>query len=380
MALALVTAQSASAQGVQIARQTQDASQVSRASDERRNCGQQYHASLSTVKETAGSRLIDAARSVRRGRPGLPGYWMFWNPGRAAIRKKLARIGNPANAIVIEDRMCARSVLGRGGRIRCLKWVPKPKNYRPQTEAQTETEWSEPAAGKDQRDLLRRLTTLVRSRGAIQELRRSGRLFELTRRVGGELMGYLDQAPRPTICTGAQAMLDFYERQLRPLEAQFGDSDELIKVARELALRLSTDAHAAWSKAASNSGDDAMQDRASLPSNQSHNLPAAWQSASRRDLVRLNAGIMLPRRHVGYIAAEKTLFDRLVRAREAMSSSSASEAAPHVRSAVFRAFRALEVTYYADLRKDQIETYRTALFGVIDAIRKRHTDICTCSP
>lgn len=379
-ALVIMAAQSAAAQEFQVARQTQDSSQVTTASNVPRNCAQQYHATLKSVKETAGSKLIDAARLVRRGRPDLPGYWLFWNPGRAAVRKKLARIGNPANAIVIEDRMCARSVLGRGGRIRCLKWVPKPEGYRPQPEVRAEAEWSEPAADKDQRAVLRKLTALVRSRGAIQELRRSGRLFELTRRVGGELIGYLEQSPRPTICTGAQAMLDFYERQLRPLEAQFGGSDELVKAAQELALKLTTQAHAAWSKPVSGSNDTAVQDNASLPSDLPHALPTTWQNASRKDLVRLNAAVMLPRRHVGFISAEKTLFDRLVRAREAMSSSSASEAPQHVRSAVFRAFRALEVTYYAHLRKDQIESYRNALFGVIDAIRKRHTNICTCSP
>ena len=379
LVLVLLMSQFVTAQEFKVARQTQDASQATRTSNAAGNCAQQYHASLTTIKETAGSKLIETARVVRRGRPELPGYWLFWNPGRAAVRKKLARIGNPANAIVIEDRMCARSVLGRGGRIRCLKWVPKPEGYRPRPEVQTQTEWSEPTPDKAQRELIRKLTALVRSRGAIQELRRSGRLFELTRRVGGELIGYLDQSPRPTICTGAQAMLDFYERQLRPLEAQFGSSEELIAGAQELALKHTTAARAAWSKPADGSNEASVQENASLVSDASQSLPAAWQNASRRDLVRLNAGVMLPRRHVGFIAAEKTLFDRLVRAREAMSSSSASEAPQTVRSAVFKAFRALEVTYYAELRKDQIQAYRDALFGVIEAIRKRHTDICTCS-
>ncbi len=380
LVIVLMIAEMAVAQELRVARQTQTGSQATTASDVPRNCAQQYHVSLTTVKETAGSKLIETARLVRRGRPELPGYWLFWNPGRAAVRKKLARIGNPANAIVIEDRMCARSVLGRGGRIRCLKWVPKPEGYRPKPDVLTDSEWSEPVANETQRDVLRKLTALVRNRGAIQELRRSGRLFELTRRVGGELIGYLEQSPRPTICTGAQAMLDFYERQLRPLESQFGGSEELIRVAQELALKRTTEAHAAWSKPARGSNDTTNQDSASVPSDQLHVLPATWQSASRQDLVRLNAEIMLPKRHVGFIAAEETLFNRLIRAREAMSSSSASEAPQHVRSAVFKAFRALEVTYYAHLRKDQIEAYRNALFGVIDAIRKRHTEICTCSP
>ena len=380
LVLATFMAQSATAQEIRVARQTQDSSQAARASGSPGNCAQQYHASLTTIKETAGSKLIQTARLVRRGHPELPGYWLFWSPGRSAVRKRLARIGNTANPIVIEDRMCARSVLGRGGRIRCLKWVPKPEGYRPQPEARSETEWSEPAADKPQRELLRKLNVLVRNRGAIQELRRSGRLFELTRRVGGELIGYLDQSSRPTICTGAQAMLDFYERQLRPLEAQLGSSEELIEAAQELARQLTTAARAAWSKPVDDSNDVSAENNASPVSDETQSLPAAWRNATRKDLVRLNAEVMLPRRHVGFIAAEKTLFDRLVRAREAMSSSSASEAPQPVRSAVFKAFRALGVTYYTQLRKDQIKAYRNALFGVIEAIRKRHTDICTCSP
>ena len=59
------------------------------------------------------------------------------------------------------------------------------------------------------------------------------------------MIGYLDQSPRPTICTGAQAMLDFYVRQLRPIEAQFGGAEELIEAVHEFACQLTTAARAA---------------------------------------------------------------------------------------------------------------------------------------
>ena len=375
----------ASGQEIRIARQTQDGSQAANGSESARSCAQNYHASLSTVKATEGAKLTSSARHVRTGKPDLPGYWLFWNPQRAAVRKKLARIGNPANAIVIEDRMCARSVLGRGGRIRCLKWVPKPENYRPSPVVPTETEWTEPSAEASQRGLLRRLTPVVRSRGAVQELRRSGRSYELTRRAGGELIGYLNQPARPTICTGAQAMLDFYERQLRPLENQFNGAEELIKNTQELALKLTARARVAWSKpeggATTTVGESSTAAQSSDTTDDAMKpLPAVWRDASEKKLIQLTAGIMLPRRHVGYIASEDAYFDRLVRAREAMSSASANEAPAHVRSAVFQAFRSLEMAYYARLRKDQVQAYRNALFGVIDAIGKRHSELCTCSP
>ncbi len=377
----------ASSQEIRIARQTEDGSRASNGAGDAQLCARNYHASLSTIKKSAGAKLIDAARQVRKGRPDLPGYWLFWNPKRAAVRRKLARIGNPANAIVIEDRMCARSVLGRGGRIRCLKWVPKPKNYRPRPVVEPSAEWQEPATSEAERTLLRRLTPVVRSRGAVQELQRSGRLYELTRRVGGELIGYLDQTERPTICTGAQAMLDFYERQLRPLENRFGDAEDLIQKTQTLSRKLAGNAHAAWSKpksaADSAAGEDSSGDRAVDASENMPQavrpLPTEWQEASEKALVQLTAGVMLPRRHLGYIKAEDAFFDRLIRAREAMSSASATEAPAHVRSAVFAAFRGLEMSYYAGLRREQVQTYRKALFGVIDAIRKQHGELCTCS-
>ena len=190
---------------------------------------------------------------------------------------------------------------------------------------------------------------------------------------------------RPTICTGAQEMLDFYTRQLSPLKQKTsGTTDEGANAARMQARIMVARARAAWDRgpeANTVSNDGELNDSQVAPP---LDLPSTVDLTSVPDslpeLLHTVSEVMLPRNHVGYIRAETQTFDKIVRAREAMSADAAGEAPPYVRDAVFRAFRAIEIAYYDDLRRRRFDVYNRAIFGLIEATRKAHLRNCTCEP
>ena len=100
-----------------VARQTEsisDDNQRAPAANGSRNCPAEYHTSLEQLDATAAANLQRAANKARSGDYRLPGHWLFWRPERAiSARRRAARAAS--DVIVIEDRMCVRSVIGRGG-------------------------------------------------------------------------------------------------------------------------------------------------------------------------------------------------------------------------------------------------------------------------
>lgn len=340
-----------------------------------RDCAATYHRGLAEVREIAGTRLKDAVRRIRKGDHTLPGHWLFWRPEVAAIRRKLARANVQSSVIVIEDRICTRTVIGRGGLIRCLKWEAKPAGFKPPPPAPLTTKTVEPLASKAELKALRGLTTFVRSRGVIGAFDRPGRHYQLTKRVLGEIRGYLKQPPRPTICTGAQEMLDFYQRQLAPLARLSKPVETMADTAQQSARQSVAVALDAWQTKSHHAVTAVQTD---LPSDSAVPVDLTRVPGSELDMITATAKVMLMRRHIGYIEAETTVFDRLVRAREAMSADAAKEPPDYVREPVFRAFRAIEIAHYARLRQQRYSVYTDALFGLLTAIRRQHEASCTC--
>ena len=373
----------AEARELRVARQTStDQARDLRADGERvarspTTCAANYHRGLQQVKSTAGEKLQSSADGARRGDYRLPGSWLFWKPGSSAVHRKLARIGAQSSVIVVEDRICTRSVLGRGGRIRCLKWEPKPKNFQPPKLTDSPRGWGgEPGAGPEARKHIAALADFVRSGGAVKVLQRRGRLHELTKRVGGELLGFLGQPPRATLCTGGPAMIGFYARQLSPLTSRVSAANNLTAASLRQARKRAALALDSWNR--DTGRDEVLSAGRSDATDKPEKIDITQSSKELEALILATAKIMLPRELVSYIEAETDNFDRLVRAREAMSADAASEAPPHVRSDVFRAFRAIEIAYYAEKRLAAFEGYAGSLEDILEAIGTTHQRDCTC--
>ncbi len=371
---------------VQLARQT--TSERRAGPDNNRRAGKQhcavaYHTSLQSIGAGAGARLQKAAGIARRGRPFLPGYWLFWQPERTPVRRRRTRIGAPS-VIVVEDRICTRSVLGRGGRIRCLQWQPKPRNFRPpKPRVVVSGRPIEPSAAPPDLARLKALTAVVRSGGAVEDLRRPGRLHTLTKRAGGELLGYLGQEFRPTICTGGPAMIDFYTRQLTPLTLRIKSAERIARVSAKAARAAVARARDAWHAHPQSADSPTLPTRPDTVAVKSTDGPHVAPDLSSiptslGEMVLANATVMLPRELIGHIRDEPHAFARLVRAREAMTAAAVSEAPPRVFQAVFAAFRGIEIAYYAKLNHDMIRSYGAAMETLMRAISESHRTNCIC--
>jgi hypothetical protein len=352
------------------------------------SCARAYHRSLQALAATAGADLQAAADLARRGDHVLPGYWLFWEPGQSAVRRKLTAIGARSSVIVIEDRICTRSVLDRGGRIRCLKWEPKPENFKPPPLTDMPGQDRLPPLTDAEAEQIKSLTRMVADRGAVADVNRRGRFYELTKRVGGELLGFLGQDYLPTICTGSMAMAGFYERRLAPITNRLASLQKASKEAHEMARRSVALALVSWEngrrqatagQTAGETGTADGSDTSAAPGEgNAQSVDLSNVPSEIADMILAVGRVMLPREIVGHIEAEGSAFDRLVSAREGMSAAAAGEAPAHVHAAVYRAFRAIEIAYYARLHQQRFADYAGGLSGLLGRIRESHETDCRC--
>lgn len=320
-----------------------------------KSCAAAYHARLAALAPTLSDQITSALSRARTPEKNWPGKWWFWDPHRDAIRRKLARAGYNARVIVIENQMCTNAVVGQGGRIRCLKWVPKPKNYVPPLLPAASEPGEPPPPERDERALLQALAPFVRARGAISSLRRPEVLYHLTQRLSNELRGYLGQPPSPSLCTGVPEMLAFYAEKLQPV------------------MRVSTQAETQWITA----GDAARKvSRAVAPT-----PPTVEQQQAviwLRGAITRQAERFATRSRAAEIRGSSDLATTLSLAHDALAAPAAREAAPAEIANARLALRHIETAFYAKERASRLSAVARSLSGAIDAVRAAHAEACTC--
>ncbi|MCB1511045.1 MAG: hypothetical protein KDJ36_09080 [Hyphomicrobiaceae bacterium] len=320
------------------------------------SCAQAYHLRLKALAPVHIARMSAALERARAPEAGWPGKWRFWDPHRHALRRKLMRVGYGARVIVIENQMCANAVIGQGGRIRCLKWVPKPKNYVPPKLPAATDPGEAPIPEKAELGRLRAIAGFVRAGGALTRLRRPQPLYHLTHRMSSELSGYLTQPRLATLCTGASAMLAFYEGKLQTIQALAGAA----RAQRQ----------ASW-VAAQNTNK--LLAGSALPDDKAKAV-AMMQAA----LVALAARFMT-RERLSALRGEPDPIAALAVIESALKTPAAQESAPNSLASARFALRNLETAYYAYRRAAKYEAVAQALSSTIDAIRGAHAATCSCS-
>jgi hypothetical protein len=191
-------------------------------------CAQHFHNSLQAIGRQKAAALRAGQAAARRHEDSWPGRWLNWDPRKAALRRKLERAGFTGSVIVAEDQICVQAVMGGGGRVRCLKWEPKPENYVPPKPVPKPDE--PPPPPPRTLEMLRETLQFVRLRGRLPGLERNMPEDHLTRRMGEELLGFLRQRFNENLCAGTPAMLTFYRREF----SEFGGSmHKAVRTARE---------------------------------------------------------------------------------------------------------------------------------------------------
>lgn len=321
-------------------------------------CAADYHARLQSIEPRFADALKAAFEAVKAEEAGWPGMWLSWNPRKVAQRIKLKRVGYSAGVFVVGDRVCRDSVLGQGGRIRCLKWEPKPEGFKPPpAPAAKPAEPELPSLAERRR--LRAIAGFVVRRGVLPLLAHNEPFDHLTRRSRDELLGYLRQPPSPALCTGADAMLGFYREQLAPYHAV---SDAARTVAAE-----------AWTAAFS---------ATNVKADDTATAPPVGDAKGLREMIMATAHRLTPERDLSAIEKQATPLG-MIEATHASVEPPADEApvaedVPADRATALRALRLIESAYYAHRRAEKFASLDRVLHGMMSAIRTAHSSACTC--
>jgi len=318
-------------------------------------CAQRYHAKLGGDVLPKARRTLTIADAMRTKGSDMPGYWLFWDgSGIAARNAHQQRLLAMQPIDRDENRMCVRSILARGGRIRCMMWKPIPAGYKPPPPVVATVDPTKLEVSPAERRIAASLSSRVVGKGAFRELAHGRALYHMAQRTTDELIAYTSQPHRETLCSGANELIGFYRRQLQPLSRK-------AKQSAQLKMETRAAAHATTRVA--------LADRIETPQSD----PADFTRALRALLKPV-----LDRHEYATLTASQEPFRVLARARDLLSDQRFDAMAKRTRGHLRKALRNIEFALYADYNALHLHRLNHAFETTLNAIREAHGHACTC--
>lgn len=320
------------------------------------SCAERYHAALGHEVLPKARATLTIADEMRKGLPGMPGYWLFWDGhGIAARSARQQRLLASQQINTLENRMCVRSILARGGRIRCLKWKPIPAGYKPPPPIVPEADPSKPEISPTERRHAAALGARVIGKGALRELEHGTAFYHMAQRTSDELIAFAGQPFRPSLCTGTRELIVFYRRQLEPLTRRHQRARRLLPETRQAAVAAA---------------------RAALRNNEQ---PRATASADFADLARnLLTPVLTPDEFDGLPAGDDALHV-LSHARDLIGDQRFDAMPKNVRGPLRKALRNIEFALYARVNLNRVHRLAAGYEAALQSIDAAHARECTCS-
>ena len=204
------------------------------------DCAARYHTHLGRDVLPKARMTQTVADEMRVEVAAMPGYWQFWDgngiTARNAYQQRLLAVQLINRAA---NRMCVRSILARGGRIRCLKWKPIPEDYEPPPVVVPTVDPTKLEVSPAERRIAAGVARRVVANGAFRELSHGRAFYHMAQRTTDELIAYASQPQRETLCTGARELIGFYRQQLEPLTRKVAQAKQL-QGETQAAARLTT--------------------------------------------------------------------------------------------------------------------------------------------
>ena len=323
--------------------------------DQSARCSRRYHAKLGNEVLPKARATLAMANAMRRTISDMPGYWLFWDgSGILARNARQQRLLATQQINIVENRMCVRSILARGGRIRCLKWKPVPAGYKPPPPVLPTVDPTKPQVSLAERRIAAALSARVSGKGAFRELEHGTAFYHMAQRTTDELIAYASQPHRETICAGANELIGFYRRQLEPLARKASAAGQLLSETRKTALATIRVAHPG-------------------------KKPAT--SPGQPDLTVLTRELLVPvLKHEEYVTLTsiEDPLGTLTRAREILSDQRIDAMAKKVRDPLRKALRNIEFAIYAEYNARRMHQFSQTFESTFQAIRDVHSSECTC--
>ena len=343
---------------------TEDAAQPATAADSRlasddvttpASCAERYHAALGREVLPKARATLAVADHLRRELPGMPGYWLFWDGhGIAARSARQQRLLASQQINRLENRMCVRSILARGGRIRCLKWQPIPAGYKPPPPIVPAADPSKPDISPTERRHAAALGARVIGKGALRELEHGTAFYHMAQRTSDELIAFAGQPFRASLCTGANELIAFYRRQLEPLWRRHKRARRLLPDTRQAAVAATRAAMGSDKRPASSPPNFAALIRALLKP------------------------VLTPQENDGLPAGDDAL-SILSHARDLIGDQRFDAMPGSVRGPLRKALRNIEFALYARVNLNRVHPLAASYEDALQAIRSAHERECTCT-
>ena len=319
------------------------------------DCAARYHARLGrdVLPKTRMTQTV--ADEMRVEVPAMPGYWQFWDGNGITARNAYQQRQLAVQLINrAANRMCARSILARGGRIRCLKWKPIPEGYQPPPVVVPKVDPTKLEVSAAERRIAAGVARRVMAKGAFRELAHGHAFYHMAQRTTDELIAYARQPQRETLCTGAKELIGFYRRQLEPLTRK-------VAQAKQLQSETQTAARLTIRAALFETGKAAASD------------PPDYTAAIRA-LLRPS----LDRSDYATLTTTDAPFEVLTQARDVMSDQRFEAMAKQKRARLRKALRNIEFALYADYNARHLRRLSDAFDTTFDAVLDAHARACTC--
>ncbi len=341
-----------------------------RSSSARGGCALRYHQALQGRVSEAARATKAAAGQLRKPLPGRPGYWLFWDG--SGILARTARQKRLLAAPILnwrENRMCVRSILARGGRIRCLKWKPIPKGYEPPEPELPAVDPGKLKISPAERRIARALARRVTRKSAFREFDFNTAMYHMAARTTDELVAYTSQSQTPSLCTGAIEMVAFYRRKLAPLkkirlQAVMLRRETVVAAQRTIDMALAT-----WRP-------ERPQPR-TAPHHLSDDTNSDARAALRTAFNELLSKTMSPSEHQ-QVRSRKEPIEMLSLTREILTDQRLKKMDARHRGATVKALRNLEFSLYALDNEAGLSRLDDAFEATLRAILAAHERECRC--
>ncbi len=342
---------------------TAAASATERANDTRpaADCASDFHARLNRDVLSKAKATLEIADELREPIKSLPGHWLFWKGGRVMARTAQQRrlLANP-HFLQRAGRMCARAVLIRGGRVRCMKWQTIPKDYVAPKPVLATVDPASPEISEAEYDIAASLTPRVLSRAALDELSFGSAFYHMAKRTSDELIRYASQPLRPALCSGATEMISFYRRQLIPLSSLARNAADLARQAHKAAR---STAKFALTRLTAGDGRIVME---------------TGDEQDLRNLLRQLISQVLGESEHKRLDQSSTLLEYLEGLAEMLDDKRLAAFAKGSRTALLKALRNSEFAGYAELNHERIDRLDSGFRQALAAIGTSHATACTC--
>lgn len=320
-------------------------------------CARRYHAALASNVLPRVQAVQAKANRMRQPRAEMPGHWLFWDGhGILARTARQERLLAALRSRIVNNHRCVRPILARGGRIRCLKWIPVSADDQPPAQTALRTAPRKHDISPAERRLAAAISTLVSGKGAFQELAHGTALYHIVQRTTDELIAYARQPYRSTICTGASGVLGFYQRQLTPLSRKAQQAAEIRRATQAAAM---------------DTGQAAL----------AHGEQT--QTSGSPDFVRLIRKLvepLLPPQERAALISSGDAFGTLTIAREHLTEQRLEALAAHRGNPLRKALRNIEIALYAAHNAKHVIKLNESFTHIFKITSDAHDRHCTCAP